>query len=388
MRAPDNVGVGNAHATVSFDAWKEGCVGQSEVVVAVEPATPWKPRPVSPQLKATIDLDTGKAVWGLAFHPDGDIVAAADSDSPVVRRWDLAHLREHVAIQTEGGMFSLAYSPDGQTLVTSHFRHEQRRFKENGELVSRNEWDGGITLWDARSGKLNTSLRHIPGRGVCRIALSPDGTTVAAAEVWSEDDGRVQRNQVSLWDVAAGTVRNHLSIDASSIAFACDSPILATASDKVQLWDSTTGKELATLPRPKEHDYPVNSLAFAPDGQTLAGADYRGDLYLWDVPRRTLRLSLKHGEGQHRITGLAFAPDSRTLAGTAGVLGRSESGAVDRLQPQVVFWDAATGEQRTILTAPPGSLVSLVFSPDGKTLATGGVGVVLLWDVADEVKGR
>jgi WD40 repeat protein len=85
---------------------------------------------------------------------------------------------------------------------------------------------------------------------------------------------------------------------------------------------------------------------------------------------------------------LAFAPDSRTLAGTVGVLGRSESGAVDRLQPQVVFWDAATGEQRTILTAPPGSLVSLAFSPDGKTLATGGVGVVLLWDVADEVTGR
>ena len=68
----------------------------------------------------------------------------------------------------------------------------------------------------------------------------------------------------------------------SSVAFAPDGKTLATGSwDRtVKLWDVTTGKELATL---KGHTDAVSSVAFAPDGKTLATGSVDQTVKLWDV---------------------------------------------------------------------------------------------------------
>jgi WD40 repeat protein len=116
------------------------------------------------------------------------------------------------------------------------------------------------------------------------------------------------------------------------VAFAVDGLTLASGSaDKtVKLWDAKTGKEAGTL---KGHAGPVNSVAFSPDGLTLASASGGveqgkafGEVKLWDVKAGQLRATLlvparggKGGEGRPDVfPSVAFTPDGLTLAVAGG----------------------------------------------------------------------
>ncbi|GAA4634451.1 hypothetical protein GCM10023196_076030 [Actinoallomurus vinaceus] len=132
----------------------------------------------------------------------------------------------------------------------------------------------------------------------------------------------------------------------------------------------------------------VTSMAFSPDGRTLAvagGTDGAGgtELSLWDVPgrRKVATLDLPdHG----RVHAVAFSPDGRTLA--AG-------GGFDETDKAWVWlWDAAGRQKIAALPIPYDWVGELAFSPGGKTLAVGGGkvgeyhndvgGGVWLWDLA------
>ena len=75
------------------------------------------------------------------------------------------------------------------------------------------------------------------------------------------------------------TLKGHTS-SVYSVAFAPDGKTLATGSrdGTVKLWDITTGKELATL---KGHTEDVSSVAFAADGKTLATGSVDQTVRLW-----------------------------------------------------------------------------------------------------------
>ena len=114
----------------------------------------------------------------------------------------------------------------------------------------------------------------------------------------------------------------------------------------------------------------VFSVAFSPDGKTLAAGDLDGTVRLWDVAtRRQLGSPLTSPTGT--VQSVAFSPDGKTLA----------SGSADGT---VRLWDVATRRQLgSPLTSPTGTAESVAFSPDGKTLASGSAdGTVRLWDVA------
>ena len=131
----------------------------------------------------------------------------------------------------------------------------------------------------------------------------------------------------------------------------------------------------------------VNSVAFSPDGKTLAsasGGSYSGDntVRLWDVQTgKQLRTLEGHTD---RVNSVVFSPDGKRLAVVAQAFPEGiRSPSVDDVpQARIHLVEMATGEVGETLVAPPGFPATAVFSPDGKTLATGGSGKVLLWDLS------
>ena len=114
------------------------------------------------------------------------------------------------------------------------------------------------------------------------------------------------------------------------------------------------------------HAGPVSSIAFSPNGHTLAAATENGTVQLWDLRRDSLVGTLR---GLVRIVdSVAFSPNGRTVA--AG----SRGGAVR-------LWGAPSSRQLGgALRAHAGSIYSVLFSPNGRTLAAASAnGTVQLW---------
>ena len=150
-----------------------------------------------------------------------------------------------------------------------------------------------------------------------------------------------------------------------SVAYSPDGKTLASGSnDKtIKLWDVKTGKERATF---EGHTEGVQSVAYSPDGKTLASGGEDKTIKLWDIKTGKERATL---EG-HRawVKSVVYSPDGKTLA----------SGSDDR---KIKLWDAKTGKKLATLRGHTESVLSLAYSPDGKTLASGSWDkTIKLWD--------
>lgn len=118
----------------------------------------------------------------------------------------------------------------------------------------------------------------------------------------------------------------------------------------------------------------LGSVAFAPDGKRLALGQVDGGLLIQSLAGGRPK-EFEHGPGLGMLpSGLAYSPDGRTLA--SGGLG-----------PDVKLWDVATNAQKATLRGHWSPVGSLAFSRDGRTLASGSTdGDVRLWDVATDLE--
>ena len=179
----------------------------------------------------------------------------------------------------------------------------------------------------------------------------------------------------------------------SEITYSPDGSLLAVGSSiGVWLYDADTGEELTLLRREtpgvvewKDKDgvygvkdrvlgrvvgmrtNDVNSVAFSPDGNTIATGGHGGMLRLWDVNTKTEIATLIAANPTYWVNSVAFSPDGKTIA----------TGSNDKT---VRLWDVNTKTEIATLTGSD-RVYSVAFSPDGNTIATGTDGTVRLWDV-------
>ena len=157
----------------------------------------------------------------------------------------------------------------------------------------------------------------------------------------------------------------------NSVAFSPDGQTLATASSDrtIRLWDTRASEHKTLL---IGHTDIVNRIAFSPDGQTLASASPDTTIRLWDTRTGEHKTSLRahSGFGYIGFYSVAFSPDGQTLAAGG-----------DYSDPSIRLWNLHEEENIRTLTGHTQRIMSVAFSPDGQTLASGSAdNTVKLWN--------
>jgi WD40 repeat protein len=359
------------------------------------------------------------SIRSITFSPNGQILVSG-SLAHTIQFWNVSNgillrsLEEHTS-----SVNSIAISPDGLTLASmsgdtirlwnisdgsllrsleGHFPGiTSVAFSPNGMTMTSGSGDGNIRQWNLSDGSLLRTLSWQPSE-ISSIAFSPDGLTLASGSLfdslrlWNVSDGSLlstlekdrfvtfspdghilaswswTEQPVRLWNVLNGNLLHSLGESAeagNSVAFSPDGQTLAVATGMtINLWNVSDGSLLRTV----EHDSLVYCVGFSPDGQILASGSSDKNIYLWRVMDWRLLHTLRGHLNE--VLVLAFSPDGQTLA----------SGSHDYT---IRLWGVEDGRLLHTLNAHMSYVNNLTFSPDGILLTSGsGDGTIRLWGIA------
>ena len=282
-----------------------------------------------------LDIDNSSGYYtAIAFSRDGTTLASASGKSVHLRDATTGRLRtwevpgRGITDTLELGsshVSSIAFSPDGSTLIADEGRRtgggalslwnvEEGRYiggsrdgggpvsfdargvayNPNGTLIANGgSYTGEVYLWTTTTASPIKFIRTLEGftRGVMSVAFSSDGTMLASAG-WEETDSSWS---VRLWDPVTYKLINTLkhsddgNAHTMNVAFSPygdslietgGSLIASSVGNIVRLWNADTGYLIKTF---KGHTDIVWSVAFSPDGTTLASGSADGTVLLWTL---------------------------------------------------------------------------------------------------------
>ncbi len=151
----------------------------------------------------------------------------------------------------------------------------------------------------------------------------------------------------------------------NSVAFNPDGDTIASGSwdNTIRLWNTNNGTHISTL---EGHRDSVNSVAFSPDGSKIVSGSSDRSIRLWDADSGT-PISTITGH-KDLVISVAFSPDGDTIA----------SGSSDKT---IRLWNANNGTHIRTITGHTYSVISVAFSPDRNTIASGSSdGTIRLWN--------
>lgn len=333
-------------------------------------------------------------VTAVCLSLDGTLLASCEHGT--VRLWDVGTAKELRRCKSEGWIQAAAFTADGKMLIGLD-RQERQPVVRHWSVATGEEAlpptpcpfpsqshsyvlsaDGGLVafwgqgkeaqVWDTATGKL---LHKLVGHktDISKGALSLDGKTLVTAGYDK------QEMEVRVWDTATGKERDKSFRLPMSFAFtvAPDGDRLVCVSRSTGEGNRTTlavhevlgGKELLRVPHPLQETTMAyvgsDQLLFSADGKTLVA--YGGSSAITLLDPATGKVRAPHG-GPRQPLRLFPSVEGKTLA----TLEINENG--------VRLWDAATLEERRAIKIGPEELKTVALSPDGRFLATGGVGPV------------
>jgi WD40 repeat protein len=367
--------------------------------------TVWDARSLTPRETLRGHSDS---VWQPVFSPNGRTLYTTSSDGSAIA-WDLSGKRRFgrpFTFTHDRGLYRWPdthpgrFSPDGRLiavglndtgiqllnsrtlgqvgapLLATGGEVIELSFSADGETLAAVTGGGSVTIWDveSRSRRWNGTGPSFGGG----VSISADGTKVAAGSL----DG------VSLWDVATGAplglVGDSRGGGAGAVAFSPTEPVVAfvrggwgdgpiEGGGDAEIWDVARNSRVMTMRVDTVAGHKGHVLgwtvAFSPDGQTLATGGADPLVHLWDVRTGKLLRELEQNVG-NAVWGLEFSPDGSFLAMSGG-------------DPYASLWDVKTGEQLGPRLGGVGSREATIdLSSDGRRLLmTHGDGRGAVWDV-------
>jgi WD40 repeat protein len=340
-----------------------------------------------------------REMTSVAWSPDGNSLASANYDGYIllwsVATGNIVHTLQNAISPGLGAPSSVIWSPDGKILAAATWEPKKIRPAPPASPVT-----GTIRLWAAESGQ---PLRTLQSDFAHSLAWSPDGRLLA-----SSGGGKT----IQLWDVASGEPHNTISgYSARRIAWSPDGKTLASAGEDrtIRLLEPASGRFVRAM---EGHRDSVDFVTWSPDGKMLATASRDRTIRLWDVASgESLHTFRGH---RNNVSGLTWSTDGRTLA-SAGEdrtirfwdASKRQFDAIESSKSRIYgynsvavwsprakilayvvddrirLWDSVSRAD-TAVTLQDRFVVSLTWSPDGRTLASAaGDNSIRLWDPAN-----